>query len=54
MIVVTQNLSKFRNGTLGKGISGGACDSDIRAHGLMMMYQDDTVTFARVSASEQI
>ena len=34
---------------LGKAYRGGACDSDLTRHSLMMKYEDDDVSFARVS-----
>jgi hypothetical protein len=34
--------------TLGKGVQGGACDSNLTLHALMMKYEDDDISFARV------
>ena len=34
--------------TLGKGFRGGACDAEVYNHALLMEYQNDDITFARV------
>ena len=36
--------------TLGKGYNGGACDGDLARHAMLMEYQNDDITFARVSS----
>ena len=35
--------------TLGKGYTRGACDDDLAHHAMLMEYQNDDITFARVS-----
>ena len=34
--------------TLGKGYLGGACEAKVYLHALVMEYQNDDITFARV------
>ena len=34
--------------TLGKGYRGGACDAQLMYHALLMEYENDDITFARV------
>jgi len=35
--------------TLGKGYKRGACADDLALHAMLMEYQNDDITFARVS-----
>ena len=39
---------KSNYSTLGKGYRGGACDAEVNQHALLMEYQNDDITFARV------
>ena len=37
--------------TLGMGFTAGACDKDVVLHSLLMEYEDDDITFARVNCN---